>query len=354
MVDASGLRTRAGFRGCLLGGAVADALGAPVEFLRLREIRARFGPAGVVDYAPGYGRAGAITDDTQMTFYGGGPPAGAPSLGGSGHRVRSDRRTACVSALASDAGERVDAAFEEGWLVGIPGLHAGRAPGNTCLAAARARTRRHGGRREAHQRQQGLRHGDADRARGPCGEPSVRARLRGRRAYAWASHGDPRGGTVECLTLKVVACATAARTARSRAAAGVAVLEGSGSARLVREFRSFKGQILITVDILAVLPGARPRHRPLVDGCRRPRDPVDAAGAALISVPGVESVDSVPRRWIATVCMPRPSSPWTAHWTWSTPTLLSDQALHQLMHCVPRLDYPTVHVDPSPLVGVET
>ena len=133
----------------------------------------------------------------------------------------------------------------------------------------------------------------------------------------------------------------------------MAVLEGFGSARLVREFRSFKGQMLITVDILAVLPGAHPRHRPLVDGCRRPRDPVDAAGAALISVPGVESVDSVPRRWIATGCMPRPSSPWTAHWTWSTPTLLSDQALHHLMHCVPGLDYPTVHVDPSPLVGVD-
>ena len=31
------------FRGCLLGGAVGDALGAPVEFMDLAEIRARFG-----------------------------------------------------------------------------------------------------------------------------------------------------------------------------------------------------------------------------------------------------------------------------------------------------------------------
>ena len=31
----------------------------------------------------------------------------------------------------------------------------------------------------------------------------------------------------------------------------------------------------------------------------------------------------------------------------------SDQALQQLMHRVPRLDYPTVHVDPSPLFGVD-
>jgi protein-tyrosine phosphatase len=34
-------------RGCLLGGAVGDALGAPVEFLSLGEIRAKFGPDGV-------------------------------------------------------------------------------------------------------------------------------------------------------------------------------------------------------------------------------------------------------------------------------------------------------------------
>lgn len=35
------------FAGCMLGGAVGDALGAPVEFLSLDEIRRRFGPDGV-------------------------------------------------------------------------------------------------------------------------------------------------------------------------------------------------------------------------------------------------------------------------------------------------------------------
>ncbi len=57
------------YRGCLLGGAVGDALGASVEFLSLGEIRARFGAAGIRDYAPAYGRIGAITDDTQMTLF---------------------------------------------------------------------------------------------------------------------------------------------------------------------------------------------------------------------------------------------------------------------------------------------
>jgi hypothetical protein len=52
------------FRGCLLGGAVGDALGAPVEFLSRPMILNRFGPAGIRDYAPAYGLKGAITDDT--------------------------------------------------------------------------------------------------------------------------------------------------------------------------------------------------------------------------------------------------------------------------------------------------
>ena len=57
------------FRGCLLGGAAGDALGAPVEFLDLAQIRQRFGPSGIRNFAPAYGRIGAITDDTQMTLF---------------------------------------------------------------------------------------------------------------------------------------------------------------------------------------------------------------------------------------------------------------------------------------------
>ena len=57
------------FRGCLLGGAVGDALGAPVEFWSRSEILRQFGPDGVRDYIPAYGRIGAITDDTQMSLF---------------------------------------------------------------------------------------------------------------------------------------------------------------------------------------------------------------------------------------------------------------------------------------------
>lgn len=56
-------------KACLVGGAIGDALGAPVEFLRLPEIRAQFGPNGIQelhDYSWGLG---AFTDDTQMTLF---------------------------------------------------------------------------------------------------------------------------------------------------------------------------------------------------------------------------------------------------------------------------------------------
>ncbi|MEU7694028.1 ADP-ribosylglycohydrolase family protein [Microbispora hainanensis] len=57
-------------RGCLLGGAVGDALGAPVEFDSIAAIRRDHGEAGLTDLAPDWsGRTGLVTDDTQMTLF---------------------------------------------------------------------------------------------------------------------------------------------------------------------------------------------------------------------------------------------------------------------------------------------
>ncbi|GAA0969519.1 hypothetical protein GCM10009555_016800 [Acrocarpospora macrocephala] len=61
-------RTRV--RGCLLGGAIGDALGAPVEFDSIAAIRRNHGEAGLTDLAPNLlGEIGLITDDTQMTLF---------------------------------------------------------------------------------------------------------------------------------------------------------------------------------------------------------------------------------------------------------------------------------------------
>ena len=57
------------FVGCLLGGAVGDSLGAPVEFMKRTEILRRFGPNGITAYVPAYDGLGTVTDDTQMTLF---------------------------------------------------------------------------------------------------------------------------------------------------------------------------------------------------------------------------------------------------------------------------------------------
>ena len=127
------------FRGCLLGGAVGDALGAPVEFLDLEAIRARYGPDGIRDMAPAYGRpGGAITDDTQLTLF------TAEGLLGAHIRslvprpctvrgcvCRSYLRWLHTQGLPGQAGP----VGLDSWLLQQKDLFARRAPGNTCLSA---------------------------------------------------------------------------------------------------------------------------------------------------------------------------------------------------------------------------
>lgn len=138
----SGVAVLDKYQGCLLGGAVGDALGAPVEFLSLDEIRTRFGPEGIRDYSPAYGRLGAITDDTQMTLF------TAEGL------LRADNRgnargichppTVVYHAYLrwlDTQGERApfpSPEMKHGWLVHLPGLRSRRAPGTTCLSALRS------------------------------------------------------------------------------------------------------------------------------------------------------------------------------------------------------------------------
>ena len=55
--------------GCMVGGAVGDALGAPIEFSTLDEIRAAHGPQGVTGFVAGGMVPGTFTDDTQMTLF---------------------------------------------------------------------------------------------------------------------------------------------------------------------------------------------------------------------------------------------------------------------------------------------
>jgi ADP-ribosylglycohydrolase len=133
------------FRGCLLGGAVGDALGAPVEFMTLEQIQGRFGPLGVTGLEGGTWPAGSITDDTQMTLF------TAEGL------LRAQVRGALKGIVHPPS--VVDHAYArwlhtqgehsprwakwntdgyDGWLVGLQELHVRRAPGRTCLSALNA------------------------------------------------------------------------------------------------------------------------------------------------------------------------------------------------------------------------
>jgi ADP-ribosylglycohydrolase len=57
------------YRGCLIGLAVGDALGAPAEFESRDGLRATYGPLGIVDLKPWGGfPAGTYTDDTQLAL----------------------------------------------------------------------------------------------------------------------------------------------------------------------------------------------------------------------------------------------------------------------------------------------
>lgn len=57
------------YKGCLLGLAVGDALGAPIEFLSLQQIKMRYGERGLIDFDSWGGfPAGYYTDDTQMAL----------------------------------------------------------------------------------------------------------------------------------------------------------------------------------------------------------------------------------------------------------------------------------------------
>ncbi|CAM3899142.1 ADP-ribosylglycohydrolase family protein [Mesobacillus thioparans] len=58
------------FIASLLGGAIGDALGYTVEFMKLDEIKSRFGEDGITDFELNrYTGKAMISDDTQMTLF---------------------------------------------------------------------------------------------------------------------------------------------------------------------------------------------------------------------------------------------------------------------------------------------
>lgn len=137
-------------RGCMVGGAVGDALGYAVEFLGEEQIFSAYGEKGITEYDPDESGQALISDDTQMTLF----TADALLVG--------DTR-GCMRGIGARPSNYVEMAYQDwlltqvfsyeygrempppydnmgiSWLLDVPELYSRRAPGNTCLSGIKLR-----------------------------------------------------------------------------------------------------------------------------------------------------------------------------------------------------------------------
>lgn len=103
--------------------------------------------------------------------------------------------------------------------------------------------------------------------------------------------------------------------------------------------------LIITVAILVVLKGAaRDIYRRLMDSV----DPelVDEVTDALAEVPGVERVDGVRLRWVGHELRAEAEIVSDSGLTIAQGHAIAEEALHRLLHDIPRLSQATIHTSP--------
>ena len=128
-------------RGSLIGGAVGDALGYPVEFASYSNIKSMFGENGITRFVLNNNGVAEISDDTQMTLF-------------TANGLLYGITRFCMRGIGSDLFNYVAMAYDEWlqtqmelpledewhtcWIRNISALNSRRAPGNTCLSALTA------------------------------------------------------------------------------------------------------------------------------------------------------------------------------------------------------------------------
>ena len=127
-------------RGSLIGGAIGDALGYPVEFIySFEEIQARYGERGItrldtkqhwLDDEKQAGKA-VVSDDTQMTLF------TANGLLNAKRLKVNPQYAICMAyvewyltQIGKDSGR-----YNYCWIRKVPELNQRRAPGNTCMSS---------------------------------------------------------------------------------------------------------------------------------------------------------------------------------------------------------------------------
>ena len=132
-------RTKDQVLGCMVGGAVGDALGYAVEFSSYGSIVKQYGEKGITRYALDRHGLAQISDDTQMSLY----TAAGILLGmtrgymrGIMGRIDTYCRFTYLDWLhTQEWTSRHEDARVDSWLMDVPELYSRRAPGNTCLSA---------------------------------------------------------------------------------------------------------------------------------------------------------------------------------------------------------------------------
>lgn len=127
-------------RGSLIGGAIGDALGYPVEFIfSFEDIQKRYGEHGITRLAPKQhwledeeqaGKA-VVSDDTQMTLF---TANGLLNAKKQGISMKHGICRAYIEWYLTQIGTK-SSKYRDCWLSDVPELNHRRAPGNTCMSS---------------------------------------------------------------------------------------------------------------------------------------------------------------------------------------------------------------------------
>lgn len=118
------------FRGCMIGGAVGDALGYPIEFMLEKQIFEKYGDSGINQFKLKNGIA-QISDDTQMSLF----TANGILLSGKNENAIEEIRNCYKEWYRTQTEYTTDEQYDYSWLMTIPELFSQRVPGITCLGA---------------------------------------------------------------------------------------------------------------------------------------------------------------------------------------------------------------------------
>lgn len=140
-------------RGSLIGGAIGDALGYPIEFMAFRHIMEKYGnlatQTGLTHYLLSLNGKAFISDDTQMTLFTANGLLFGVTRWFTSDSVMGDLDSYVHYAYREWFETQIDTPIEEQrhytcWLRKIPELNVERAPGNTCMTALGELSQRYG------------------------------------------------------------------------------------------------------------------------------------------------------------------------------------------------------------------